>query len=149
MTRRAERSCGAAGNIRQTIEYTCSPVSLGNLLERLGLPGDISERNLARLCGTTVEGTTTAGLIRAATEYGLRVDVCRRLNVEALASLGGPALVSISTIPAVRHATLFLRFDGDRALFMDPAYGRRDIGIDRFRKIWYGKTLVFRNTTGN
>ncbi|MBN1671233.1 MAG: hypothetical protein JXR37_09385 [Kiritimatiellae bacterium] len=132
----------ADGHMRQSVEYTCGPVSLGNLLERAYGAEPLGERQLARLCGTTVEGTPLSALRRAARKCGLRVVACRRLTLAELERLRVPAIVSIRTLPAVRHATVLLRIDDTRVHLIDPAYGPRVYAKALFLKRWYGKALV-------
>jgi len=133
----------ADGTIRQTVEYTCGPVTLANLMEQYMGITNVTEREMSRLSGCTYEGTTLSGLIRAARRSGLRVVSCRTMTMSELEELGRPAIVSISTIPVVRHATLFVEFDGDNASFIDPGSAARFIMTrERFGRVWYGKTLV-------
>lgn len=137
------------GYMRQSIEYTCGPIALGNLLEReFGRPSP-TERDLARLAGTTVEGTRMHGLIRAADALGLELVTCRLMGLDELKELNVPAIVQISTIPTVRHATLLVGIHGDSVTFIDPAYGYHQITAERFVEIWYGKTAIFRDKKAN
>lgn len=136
-----------AGHLRQSVEYTCGPVSLANLMELFHGYRGLSERDMARVAGTTSEGTTTGGLIRAARKKGLAVRECRVMHMDELAARGGPALVHISTLPHVRHGTLLLEFKGDEVRFVDPQYGYRAISRRRFSEIWYGKTLILDRVT--
>lgn len=138
----------AFGHIRQTVEFTCGPVCLGNLLENSCGSESPTERDLARLSGTTCEGSTLTGLIEAAEALGLELDSCRVMSLEELRASRASAIVQISTLPEVKHATLFLSANEEVVEFIDPAYGYRQISPDRFRKIWYGKALIFRNATG-
>lgn len=130
------------GHLTQTAEYTCGPVSLANLMEQFFGFRDVTERRLSRLSRTTCEGTTVSGLVRAARLRGLSVIACRTMSMTELEAMGRPAIVSISTIPSVRHATLLVGFDGDTVRFIDPSYGYREITRARFAQIWYGKTLI-------
>jgi predicted double-glycine peptidase len=131
------------GHRRQSIEHTCGPVSLANLIEVCHGNKAPSERELAKRSHTTMEGTPLTGLITAARQSGLELKVCRIISMSELRNLNAPALVQISTLPSVRHASLLLKIEGDEAHFIDPAYGYRKISCERFRKIWYGKTLIF------
>jgi len=131
------------GHLRQSIERTCGPVALANLLEVLLKKPAPSERQLARLCHTTVEGTPLAGLIAAAGELGLELRACKRMDLAELRGHAAPAIVLITTLPTVRHATVLLRIDGDQVYFIDPAYGYSTIAAKDFEENWYGKTLVF------
>ena len=136
------------GHLCQTIEYTCGPVCLGNLLESgFGRPSP-TERELARLSGTTVEGTPLRGVIAAAKALGLDLVACRTMSLDELRPPGAGAIVQISTIPAVKHATLLLRLHDDNLEFIDPAYGYGQVTAARFRATWFGKTLLFRESKG-
>jgi predicted double-glycine peptidase len=130
------------GFILQRVPYTCGPASLGNLMEQYLGRSDVSERELVKLSRTTYEGTTTSGLIRAAKLSGLRVVSCRVMTPEELEAQDQPAIVMLSTIPEVHHATLFLSFSGDTVKFLDPAIGYWSCSRQRFDHIWYGKTLI-------
>jgi len=133
----------ANGVIRQTVPYTCGPVSLANAVELCGLANaKPTERELSRLSGTTPEGSTMQGLCHAAHEIGLHVVECRRLTMDELEAKKLPAIVFISTISVVRHAALLVKFDGDSVVFMDPDRGYWVITRQRFAQIWYGKSLV-------
>lgn len=130
------------GHIRQSVEYTCGPVCLANYLAQFHGLSEPSEREMALLSGTTVEGNTWHGLMRAARHMQVENPTCTILTVEQLKRAGGPAIVSISTLPSVRHATLLTGFHGDTVRFIDPALGYRELPIKRFLEIWYGKTLL-------
>ncbi len=139
-TRRDEQ-----GFLRQSGEYTCGPVALANLLDLVHGIRDGGERKLARLSGTTFEGTTTTGLLRAAEGQGLRVVACRRMSLGEVRELGSLAIVYISTVPSVQHAMLLIGMSsgGKRVSFVDPDRGYLEMSRERFERVWYGKTLVF------
>jgi uncharacterized membrane protein YhaH (DUF805 family) len=134
----------ANGYLRQSPnhEYTCAAVALLNYLEQYhGLKG-LTEREVSQKCGITTEGATTAALVRAAHRYGLTNARARGLSLTELEQLGRPAIVFISTLPKVHHATLLVKLDADQAHFLDPAYGRWSLPRDRFREVWYGRTVL-------
>jgi predicted double-glycine peptidase len=137
--RRDENGC-----VRQseTIEVTCGAVALLNYLERFQHHAPLTEREVSRNCGVTTEGTTTAAIISAARAYGLTNATARVLTLAELEKSRLPAIVSISTLPTVHHATLLIKLDAGRACFIDPAYGFRDMPRDRFLEIWYGRTVL-------
>ncbi len=89
------------------------------------------------------------GLIRAADALGLELVTCRRMGLDELKKRSVPAIVQISTIPTVRHATLLFGMHGDSVAFIDPAYGYLEITTERFGEIWYGKTAIFRDKKNN
>ncbi len=130
------------GFMRQTVEFTCGPVALANLLERYHGHPPFGERRIAKLSGTTYEGTTTTGLIRTAEKLGYRVHSCRVLTIDDLLEHDGPAIVKIATCPGVRHATLVLGINDHMVYFADPAYGPRKMTHANFLRVWYGTTLI-------
>jgi predicted double-glycine peptidase len=113
-----------------------------NYLEKYRGQTCLTERELSRACGVTVEGTTTFALVRAAHDYGLTNATACVLTMEQLERSQLPVIVSVSTLPKVHHATLLIKLDADRAWFIDPAYGKYDIARSRFKEIWYGKTVL-------
>ena len=132
------------GFIRQSAdyEYTCGAVALLNYLETFCGRSGLTEREVSQACGVTSEGSTTSALVRAARSYGLTNATARVLEWQDLEQLKLPAIVSISTLPQVHHATLLIKLDAERAYFIDPAYGQRNIPRERFKEIWYGKTVL-------
>jgi uncharacterized membrane protein YhaH (DUF805 family) len=134
----------ASGYLRQSkdYEFTCAAVALLNYLEQYRGVNGLTEREVSKTCGVTVEGTTIAALVRAARTYGLTNATARVLTWPELESRGRPAIVSISTLPQVHHATLFIRMDAQTVYFIDPAYGPWTATRERFREIWYGKTVL-------
>jgi hypothetical protein len=134
----------ADGMVRQSekIETTCGAVALLNYLEQYRHHPPLTEREAAHICGVTVEGTTTAALVRAARQFGLTNANARMLTQAELEKSPLPAIVSISTLPTVHHATLLIRLDVERVCFIDPAYGRWEVSRARFLQIWYGKTVL-------
>lgn len=129
------------GHLRQSTQHTCGPVALGNLMEGWGIPAP-SERELARRAGTTSEGTTVDGMIRAAEASGFEVKSCEPRTVEELQGMTLPIIVRISTtLPGLLHATTLVEFQDDKAHFIDPDYGYRVISVERFEEILTGKAL--------
>jgi predicted double-glycine peptidase len=130
------------GILRQSTQATCGPVALANALElRAGRSG-VTERVAARWCGTTSEGTTRWGLLQAARAEGFTNAWCAPMTFEQLETCGSPAIVSISTMPGVRHATLIVELWGDLVLMVDPAYGRMGVTKAWLRQCWYGMPIV-------
>jgi uncharacterized membrane protein YhaH (DUF805 family) len=123
-------------------EYTCGAVALLNYLEQFHGVKGLTEREVSKICGVTVEGSTTTAVVNAARAYGLTNATARVIGWQELENLGHPAIVSISTIPEVHHATLFIKMDAQQVYFIDPAYGLWKTSRERFRQIWYGKTIL-------
>lgn len=134
----------AAGLVRQSdkIEVTCGAVALLNYLERYQNHPPLSERDVAQVCRVTLEGTTTSAIVCAAHRYGLTNATARVLTARELEAIKLPAIVSISTIPTVHHATLLFHLDEQRADFIDPAYGFWSVPRQRFDENWYGRTIL-------
>jgi ABC-type bacteriocin/lantibiotic exporter with double-glycine peptidase domain len=118
-------------------------VALLNYLERYRQHSPLTEREVSRVCGVTAEGTTTSALVDAARQFGLTNATARVLTLAELDRTRLPVIVSISTLPTVHHATLLVSLDENEAGFIDPAYGTWKISRERFRQIWYGKTVRF------
>lgn len=133
-----------AGCLRQSekIETTCGAVALLNYLERYQHHAPLTEREVSRICGVTPEGTTPSHLVDAARYYGQTNATARVLTLAELERAKLPAIVSISTLPTVHHATLLIKLDAERAWFIDPAYGFRDMTLSRFQEVWYGRTVL-------
>jgi len=130
------------GYMRQSVQFTCAPVALANLLEKYYLHDTVTERQIAKLAGTTYEGTTTTGLMRAAEKLGYSVESCRMMTFDELLAWDGPAIVKISTCPGVRHATLIIGTNDKMIYFSDPSYGLRKMTHETFVRVWYGSTLI-------
>lgn len=133
----------ADGYLRQSekFEFTCGAVALLNYLERYQHQRGLTEREVARACGVTPEGSTTAAILRAAHHFGLTNATAQVLNWQQLDQQKLPVIVSISTLPQIHHATLLVSLDEQAASFLDPAYGPWKISRARFQQIWYGKTV--------
>jgi len=134
----------ANGYLRQSAdyEYTCGAVALLNYLEKYHGVNGLTEREVSKACGITAERSTASALVRAARGYGLTNAAARVLDWPELEKIKLPAIVSVSTLPQVHHATLLIKLDAERAYFIDPAYGKQDITRERFKEIWYGKTIL-------
>jgi hypothetical protein len=132
------------GYLRQSKEFecTCGAVALANYLQSFRGYSPVSEREITKICRTTVEGSTTANILRAAEYFGLKNATARTITWNELLELHRPVIVSISTLPGVLHATLLVGMDGRKASFIDPAYGQWSISEQRFREIWRDKTIL-------
>ncbi len=134
----------ADGYLRQSQAYevTCGAVALLNYLEQFRQHPPLTEREVSRVCGVTLEGSTTAALVKAAHHYGVTPATARVLTLAELEKLPLPAIVSISTLPGLHHATLLVKLNAERAEFIDPAYGKWSVSRARFQEIWYGRTVL-------
>jgi predicted double-glycine peptidase len=80
--------------------------------------------------------------VKAAHQFGLTNATARMLTLAELQPAKLPAIVSVSTLPSVHHATLLVSLDAERANFIDPAYGKWSVSRARFQEIWYGRTVL-------
>jgi predicted double-glycine peptidase len=124
-------------------EYTCGAVALLNYLELYRNHGRLTEREVSRACNTTAEGTTMSDLLQAVHAYGLTNATCTVRTYTDILESDLPTIVSISTLPGLRHATLLVSLDRDTARFIDPSYGAWQCSLDRFKKILFGKSIDF------
>jgi hypothetical protein len=133
------------GFLRQTREqeYTCVPVSLVNYLEQYRQRPQISERDAARACGTTRGGTPIQGLLRGCQHYGLNEVRTEFISFDELIEGPMPAVICLSTVPGMRHATLMTGVRSNRVAFIDPAYGHWTMPIALVEKGWYGPAIYF------
>jgi len=56
------------------------------------------------------------------------------------------AIIRISTLPAVKHATLLIAVQGDVLLSVDPDYGWYPASRDWWGRVLTGKALIFPQT---
>ena len=118
---------------------TCGPVALGNLYELLTGNQAPSERTLARWAGTTLDGTTNRGLLKAARKVGLPLQVLPPGHQLTPSDL--PVMIEISTLPEVNHATLLLTMNEDSVLLLDPDYGFQPASRTWLTRVQKGKIL--------
>ena len=131
-----------SGHVKQGTIYSCGPTCLANYLEMRGGKARNDERELVRLCGTTIEGTAMNRLYRAARRRGIRAAEPRRMSLADLEKSGKPAIILISTLPDVRHAALLVKFDGTNAHMVDPDYGYQVTDLTWLDRVIYGKAIV-------
>jgi ABC-type bacteriocin/lantibiotic exporter with double-glycine peptidase domain len=103
-----------------------------------------TEKQMAKLFGTTVGGTSGAQVI-----YGMREIGFSCTKVEILDSnpekLNSPAMLFIDnqfTGPE-SHAVAYMGFDKDKVEIFDPLEGRRFLSKIQLAKIWHGRGIEF------
>lgn len=96
----------------------CGPRALLLLCQRAGVRTNLAD--LRREAGTTNQGTTLAGLARAAQAHGFRAQGVL-MNPQALSELSRPALAWVEA----DHYVAVLSVNGDRATIHDPNQRRK------------------------
>jgi hypothetical protein len=126
--------------VLQTSSYSCGAASAANLLRAHGIPG--SEREMARLAGTCVLGTSPGELIYALRAKGLAT---RKYMVppEQLRVQNKPAilLVDYPGMGPLAHAILFEKHDGTHFIVVDPLYGHQSLSETQLVERWRGHTI--------
>lgn len=128
------------GVILQTSAFTCVPASAANALTVLGISA--SEREMARLAGTTVLGTSPGEVIGCLRKEGVSARKAL-LSVDDLRHLGSPAilLVDYPGLGPLSHAIMFDHFEGDIAHVIDPLTGRAKLTIPSLEEQWRGHAI--------
>ena len=114
----------------------CGAACLGSVLAHFGRWVPLSE--LRGRCEISRDGSSAAGLLRAARHYGLE---CAGWHGDV------PALVK-QPLPLIlfwefNHFLILEGFDGDRFFLNDPAIGRRTLSAEEFGKGFSGVALRF------
>jgi ABC-type bacteriocin/lantibiotic exporter with double-glycine peptidase domain len=128
--------------VRQSSSF-CGPASLSSLLDFYGVK--LSEKQLGKLCGTTVEaGTEPAGLVRTLRHLGFK-PVAKELGTWAeltkIITDGTPIIVnwwSDYEKPADGHYSVAYKITNKSIYLMDPELGGyRRMSKDKFMCQWY------------
>jgi ABC-type bacteriocin/lantibiotic exporter with double-glycine peptidase domain len=146
-----------AGVCRQTSPASCGPAAAATLLAANGIPA--TEKELARLCLTTGDGTSARaiyrGLLLKTRGTDLRVEPFRG-DIDALCKLKGPTLLNVRLDPGpnvdpkfqavwgwkpgVPHSVVMFRRRGDgRFVIGDPATGRELWDLRAMQTLWHGE----------
>ena len=112
----------------------CGAACLGGVLACFGRWVHLNE--LRSRCGVSRDGSTAAGISRAARHYGLKC-VGRSVNVQHLRSMPLPQILFWEW----NHFLILEGFDGDRVFLNDPAIGRRKLSAEEFAKGFAGIAL--------
>jgi hypothetical protein len=115
------------GIILQSTPSTCVPASAANVARLLGL--NVTERQMAGLCGTDVDGTSPAELVMAMRALGLRE---RKVIVNDVGpeALDPPAVIFLR---GDTHATAFVRRRQGIAEVWDPQRGAQFFSRTEFQ----------------
>lgn len=125
--------------IPQMESVECGAACLAMILARYGHHASLAE--VRQACSVSRDGASAAGIIRAASQYGLAGDAYQA-DVEELARLAGPLILHWD----FRHFVVLERLTATKAVVMDPAKGRWCIDLAAFRASYTGVALAFSPT---
>ncbi len=114
----------------------CGAACLGSILAHFGYWAPLSE--LREKCEVSRDGSSAAGLLRAARFYGLECSG-KQASRDQLRKMPLPAILFWE----FRHFVILEGFDGDSWLISDPSSGKRKISDDEFAKDFSGIALQF------
>ena len=115
----------------------CGAASLASVLAHFGLWVPLTE--LRDKCEVSRDGSTAAGIFRAARHYGLEC-VGRSAQVRHLKKMPMPLILFWE----YNHFLILEGFDRDRFYLNDPSTGRRILSADEFERGFSGIALEFR-----
>ncbi len=126
---------------KQETAWTCGPAALAAVCRHYRVPA--SEAEIARLAGTTRQGTSMLGLQAAARAKGLTAEGMRTTLGE-LPHVPRPCILffhpgHFAVLTGVRDVA------GKRSLQLylaDPALGQRTITLEQLSPVWHGELLV-------
>ncbi len=131
-----------SGTVMQTSNASCAAASGASITRTFGMQK--TEKQMAKLFGTTVGGTSGAQVI-----YGMKKIGYSCNKVEVLDSnpekLNAPAMIFIDnqfTGPE-SHAVAYMGLNKDKAEIFDPLEGRRFLSKNQLAKIWHGRGIEF------
>jgi len=124
--------------IQQLEAADCGAACLAMVLAYHGRATSLDD---ARLAAGSSRGTDALGIITGAEQLGLRGRGVR-LEIDDLHYLPPATVVHWD----FNHFVVFERVRGGFVELVDPAFGRRRIPLDRFRKHFTGVALVFETT---
>lgn len=127
-----------SGFVPQGTAYNCGPAALRMVFEHDGFT--ISEEAIAFAADTQTTGTTLAGLIRAAEQFGYDA-VASRLRYGDLMSVELPA---VAFMPSWKHYVVLKGIDETGVWLIDPARGHFHMTRRTFAYFWDGVVLELR-----
>ena len=119
----------------------CGAACLGSVLAHFGRWVPLTE--LRSRCEVSRDGSSAAGVLRAARHYGLE---CKGWHGDVSALRKRPLPVILFW--EFNHFLILEGFDGDRVFLNDPATGRRTLSADEFSRGFSGVALEFEVGSG-
>ncbi len=126
----------------QTSNMDCGPAALKCLLEGYGISA--SYGRLREACQTGIDGTSIDTMEIVANQLGLQAEqILLPLDHVFLPEAKAlPALVVVLLPNGMTHFVVVWRRHGNLLQIMDPAVGRRWVGVDRFASEVYGHKMA-------
>jgi hypothetical protein len=125
------------GVILQSTSSTCVPAAMANILSVLGKK--TTEKELAELFGTTMDGTLPAQVVKGMRH--LRIETRKRtVASDSIRSITAPALLFMASDT---HVVAFMGMTNQLAEIWDPGLGKKWVRPELLRESWSGHTLEF------
>lgn len=126
----------------QQYDNTCGPAALMYALSLLGV--EATEEELAKLSGTTPEGTSMLGLMQAARTFGFDA-AGYRVDPADVDRLPIPAVLFL---PARKHFVVLTEVTPDSVHVADPALGHLKFTRHSLARHWKGEVLLLQPDLG-
>ncbi len=121
----------------------CGPACLQSVAYHLGYNSNLKE--LRRIAGTNLTGTSMAGLIEAAQYLGMEVEGVWA-DFDALKKLKLPVIAHVKVLYLFSHFVVVYRIDDNNLDIMDPSIGFvRKMAIGNFCRKWTNSLIIFEN----
>lgn len=127
--------------VRQLAIADCGPAAMASVLAFYGK--QVSLEDIRSSIGDGRVGTTAESLLRVGRAHGLRGRGVR-VEIEGLKQLPTAAILYWE----FRHFVVFERLRRNFVEIVDPAFGRRSVPIEQFRKAFTGVALLFEPAEG-
>ena len=114
----------------------CGAACLAMVLARLGHHAPLAE--VRQACAVSRDGASAASIIKGAAQFGLEGDAYTA-QVAELALLPMPILLHWD----FRHFLVLEKLTATKAVLMDPAVGRRTVGLAQLSRSYTGVALSF------
>lgn len=129
--------------VRQQELFDCGPACIASVCRHYGMR--ISLERISRLCGTTAEGTTCAGMIHALESLGFQVRALKTNN-EGLDDLRRPAIAHV-ILDGRTHFVVIVRVTATVVEFIDPEHGKiKKRPRITFQSWWTGSLIEIKPT---
>ncbi len=129
--------------VQQQELFDCGPACIASVCRHYGMR--ISLERISRLCGTTGEGTTCAGLINALESLGFQARALKTYN-DGLDDLRRPAIAHV-ILDGRTHFVVIVRVTATMVEFIDPEHGKiKKRPRITFQSWWTGSLIVIEPT---